>query len=161
MKIRTIAAGTDLMAFVREGVEGAYTYRPIAGQGALALQMEDNDRESNAKNLGGTVDYFNGLHRYSLTVEVDAVDPADVDADEVSHEELFDWDIAGTKKDILVCFVTHSDTEDTEAVPDTSKPSYIGRYKMRAPLSAGSGESQTSSVTFKGCQTKLTKIAAV
>lgn len=162
MKIREIASGSDLMAFVIEGAVGAETYRPIAGQTACTLTVEDTDRVSNAKNLGGTEDYFQGLKKYGLTVEVDAVDPSDVDADEVSHEELFDWDLALTKKDILVCYVTHSGTEGEEAVPDTSKPSYKGRYRIKAPFSsAGSGENVTSSVTCKGCQIPLSKVAAV
>lgn len=161
-KIRTIAAGADLMAFFIEGTEGSETYRPIAGQTGASLDYEDNDRESNAKNLGGTVDYFNGLHKYSLSLDLDVTDPADVDAEEVSHEELFDLDLAGTKQDILVTYVTHSATEDTSAVPDTTKPSYKGRYRIKAPFGgAGSGENVTSSVTFKGCQIKLTKVAAV
>lgn len=162
MKIRTIASGSDVMAFVREGVDPAYTYRPIAGQTACALTVEDTDRESTAKNLGGTVDYFKGLNRYGLTVEVDAVDPADVDPAEVSHEELFDWELALEKKDILISYVTHSSTEGEEAVPDTSKPSYMGRFVIKAPFSsAGSGENVTSSVTCKGCQIPLTKVAVV
>lgn len=162
MKIRTIAAGSDLMAFVIEGTTEAPTYRPISGQTGLSLTSEDTDRESNAKNLGGTVDYFKGLSKYGLSVEVDAVDPADVDADEVSHEEIFDWDLAVAKKDILVCYVTHSATEGEEAVPDTSKPSYKGRYRLSSPFGgASSGENITSSVTGKGCQIPLEKIAGV
>jgi predicted secreted protein len=160
MKIRTIAAGSDLMAFVIEGTVETPTYRPIAGQNGLTLTAEDTDRESNAKNLGGTVDYFAGLKKYAITIDVDAVDPDDVDAAEVSHAELFDWDLAVSKVDILVTYVTHSAVEGTATVPDTSRASYKGRYRITAPFDgAGSGENITSSVNGKGCQIPLVKVA--
>lgn len=161
-KIRDIAAGVDLMAFVIEGTTESPTYRPIAAQNGLTLTVEDTDRESNAKNLGGTVDYFQGMKKYALTIELDVTDPSDADAEEVSHEELFAWDLAVAKKDILVTYVTHSSTEGTAAVPDTSKPSYKGRYRLTAPFSGtGNGENVTSSVTGKGCQIPLTIVPAV
>lgn len=161
MKIREIASGSNLMAFVIEGAEGAETYRPIAGQKSCSLTVEDTDRVSNAKNLGGTEDYFKGLMKYGLTIDVDAVDPSDVDAEEVSHEELLDWDLSVAKKDILVAYVIHSAVEGEAAIPDVSKPSYKGRYRIKAPFTGGSGENVTSSVTCKGCQIPLTKVPKV
>lgn len=160
-KLRPIAIGSDLMAFVREGDVGAYTYRSIAGQNGLSLNREDTDIETNAKNLGGVADYFNGIQKYSLSVEIDVTDPLDVDADEIDFEEILDADLAGTKFDIVVTYVTHSDTEGEAPVPDTSRPSWLGRYKLNAPMNGNPGEAVKSSISFKGCQIKLQKIAAV
>lgn len=160
MTIRIIASGSDLMAFLREGT-GPYTYRPIAAQNGASLTYEDNDRETNAKNLGGPVDYFNGLEKYSISVETEVVDPLDINAAEVSFDELIAFDLAGTKIDIVLVWVTHNADTAQPPVPDTTRPSYLGRYKIKAPMEGASGENVTSSITGKGCQIKLSVIAGI
>jgi len=160
MSERIIASGSDFMVFLVEGLVGAETYRPIAGQTNCVLTREPNYRETNNKNLGGYKDYFKGLKGWSATADVDIADPKDVNAEEVSFEELEDWDEAGTKKKVLFCHVTPlSDTSD-DVVPDTTRPSYSGLVLFNAPRNAPSGENQTSSVAMQGCR-KLTKIAPV
>lgn len=160
MSERNIASGSDFMVFFVEGTELSPTYRPIAGQTNCTLTREPNYRETNNKNLGGYKDYFKGLKGWSATVDVDIPDPSDVDAGEVSYEELEDWDEAGTKKKVLFTHVTAISTTADDVTPDTTRPSYEGWVLINAPRNAPSGENQTSSVALQGCR-KLTKIAAV
>lgn len=162
MSERIIASGSDFMVFLVEGTTEAPTYRPIAGQTNCVLTREPNYRETNNKNLGGYKDYFKGLRGWSATVDMDIPDAADVNADEVSYEEIEDWDEAGTKKKVLFCYVKPTPLAATadDVIPDLTRPSYTGMVLFNAPRNAPSGENQTSSIAMQGCR-KLTKIAGV
>lgn len=160
MSERTIANGSNFMAFVVEGETGAETFRPIAGQTNCTLTREVNLRETNNKNLGGYKDFFGGIKGWAATVDVDIVDPADVDADEVSFEEIEAWEVEKTKTKVRFCHVTPLSDTDDDVVPDTSKPSYEGLVLFAAPRNAPSGENQTSSLALQGCR-KLTTIPKV
>jgi len=161
MSVRTIASGSDLMVFVVSGTAPSLVYKPIAGQTNVQLtQREVNDRETNAKNLGGWVDFFKGLKKWAATVDMDVPDPSDVDTNEVSYDELQAADEAGTKLQLLFTYVTPISDTDDDVEPDTTKPSYTGLALISAPLAAPSGENMTSSVAFRGCR-KLTKVAGI
>lgn len=160
MSERVIAHGTDFMVFEVTGEVGAEVYRPIAGQTNVQLTREPNYRETNNKNLGGWKDYFGGLKGWSASVEMDIPDPGDVDADEVSFEELADYEEARTKVKFLFCFVTPLSDTDEDVVPDTSRPSWEGLALVSCPVSAPPGENMTTSIALQGCR-KLTKIAGV
>jgi len=154
MSERTIASGSDFMCFERTGVDPAYTYKPIAGQTNCTLQRGTNYRESSAKNLGGYKDFFKGLKDWTASVDVDIVDPADVNADELSFEELEDYEIAGTKPTFVFAHIT---VVDDEPEIDTTKPMYAGKGLVSCPRNAPSGDNQTSTIAIQGC-VKLEKI---
>lgn len=158
MSERIIANGTNFMVFEVTGEVGLEVYRPFAGQSNVTLTREPNYRETNNKNLGGWKDYFQGLKGWAASVDIDIPDPADVDADEVSFEELEAYEIAGTKVNVLFCHVAPLSDTDEDVVPDTTKPSYSGLVLISAPRNAPSGENQTSSVALQGCR-KLTTVA--
>ena len=160
MSERVIASGSDFMVFQVTGTEGAEVYKPIAGQTSVTLTKEPNYRETNNKNLGGWKDYFGGLKGWAATVEMDIPDPSDVDASEVSFEDLLGYEDARTKIDVLFCFVTRLTDTDEDVAPDTTKPSYSGAVLVSCPRNSPSGENQTSSLSLQGCL-KLTTVAGI
>lgn len=159
MSERIIASGSDFMAFAMEGTSEKPTYRPIAGQTAVALTVEPNYRETNNKNLGGWKDFFGGLKGWAASADMDIPDPADVDENEVSFEEIQAWEEDRTKVKMMFCFVTPLNDTDENVVPDLTKPSYTGIVLFSSPRNAPSGENQTSSLAMQGCR-KLTRHAA-
>lgn len=160
MSERVIASGSDFMAFVQEGTPQAPTYRPIAGQTSVTLTVEPNYRETNNKNLGGFKDYFGGLKGWAASADMDIPDPSDIDAGEVSFEEIQAWEEDRTKVNMLFCFVTPLNDTDEDVVPDFTKPSYTGLVLFSGPRNSPSGENQTSSLAMQGCR-KLTRVAGV
>ena len=148
MSARVIAQGSDFMCFIRSGSEGSYTYKPIAGQTNCTLQREANYRESNAKNQGGYKNFFQGLKGWSATVEMNIPDQSDTNADEVSFEELQDYEEAGTKPTFVFAWVS---IVDDEPEVDLTKRMYVGPGLVNCPLNANSGENATTSVAIQGC----------
>ena len=149
---RVIANGSNFMCFEVTGPQGTEVYRPIEGQTACTLTREPNYRETNNKNLGGSKDFFQGLKGWGATIEMDVADPADVEATEVSQEELDDWENEGTKTDFFFCYVTPPATSDLAATPDLTKPNWRGVGLINSPINSPSGENITSSVAIQGCR---------
>lgn len=161
MSERVIASGSDFMVFEVTGDPGSEVYRPIAGQtNAKLSKLEPNYRKTNNKNLGGWTDSFLGLKEWNASVDMDVPDPDDTDANEVSLEELSDYEEAGTKVKFLFCFVTPLSDTDGSVVPDTGRPSWQGLALISCPIDANSGDNMTTSISLTGCR-KLTKIAGV
>jgi hypothetical protein len=152
MSERIIANGNDFMCFLREGEEGTYTYRAIAGQTNVTLSREPNYRETNNKNLGGWKDFFGGLKGWSATVEMDIPDQANEDANEVDFEELQDLEEANAKATYVFCWVQNMDNTDENPVPDTTKRMYYGVGLVNIPLNTPPGENVTTSIAIKGCR---------
>jgi hypothetical protein len=154
MSERIIAHGSDFMCFLREGEEGTYTYRAIAGQTNVTLNREPNYRETNNKNLGGWKDFFGGLKGWSATVEMDIPDQsaANADANEVDFEELQDLEEAFTKATWIFCWVQNMSDTDENPVPDTTKRMYYGVGLVNLPLNTPPGENATTSIAIQGCR---------
>jgi len=152
MSERIIASGSDFMCFLRGGSVGSYTYKPIAGQTNCTLTREANYRETNAKNLNGYKDYHLGLKGWSATVDMDIPAYSDVNANEVSFEDLEVMQDAGTKSTWVFCWVTDVDLTATVPTPDTTKPMYTGVALVNLPLNAPSGENATTSIALQGCR---------
>lgn len=148
MSNRTIANGADLMCFVRSGTDPSYTYKPLAGQTNCTLQRAANYRESNAKNMQGNKDFYQGLKEWDASIDMDIPDYADTNTDEVNFEDLQDYEIAGTKPTFVFAWV---DNSGNEPVVDTSKPMYVGVGLVSCPLNAPNGENATTTVAIKGC----------
>lgn len=149
MSVRTLANGSNFMFFLREGSEGSYTYKPLAGQTNGALTLEDGYLESNAKNLGPWSDSFLGNKNWNATAEIELM--SDTDTTEVSFEDLQDLQFAGTKETWVFAWITPiTDPTSTPSV-DTTRRMYTGKALINAPISANKGEKMTSSITFKGC----------
>ena len=146
MKDKVIASGTDFMAFVREGNQGAYSYRPIAAQGNTTLSREANYRESNQKNNCGYKNFFPGLKGWSATVEM--MVPEAKDPDEVDFEELQDWEHSGEKKTFVFAWVKC--TGNGPEI-DMTKRMYSGLGLVNCPLTANNGENVTTSIAIQGC----------
>jgi hypothetical protein len=154
MSERTIASGSDFMCFLREGEEGAYTYRAVAGQTNVTLQREANYRETNNKNLGGWKDFFGGIKGWSATVEMDIPDQSsgNEDENEVDLEELQDLEEDYTKTTFAFCWVENMNDTDEDPTPDTSKRMYYGEGLVNLPLNTPPGENATTSIAIQGCR---------
>lgn len=151
MSNREIASGTDFMVFVETGEVGAEVYRPFAGQTNCTLTRAANYRKSQAKNYGGTSNSFLGIREWSGSVDIDIPDEADVNADEVSFEELQDMEEAGTKPTLVFANVTFDDNGDASI--DTTKRMYRGIGLINIPLNAPTGENRTTTAAIEGCLT--------
>lgn len=160
MTVRTLANGTNFMAFEVTGISPAEVYRAIAGQTSCVLTRPTNYLETNNKNLGGVKDFFQGDQGWDATVEMDVADPSDVDAEEVSHEELDDFQTTGAKTGWFFCYVTPPATPQDDPVPDLTKPNWQGIGLVSAPLNSPAGDKQTASIAIQGCL-GLTKTAGV
>lgn len=148
MSNRILAFGSDLMIFERSGTYGNYVYKAVAGQTACGITEDANYLESNAKNLQGGKNFQKGIFSFSASVEIDVVDNiADPNTDEVSFEDLEDYQRAGTKPTFVIAHVENSGTEP--AIDDT-KRMYIFQALVNVPNAATAGEKRTASVALQG-----------
>lgn len=152
MSERVIATGSDFMAFVRAGTEGAYTYKAIAGQTAVTLQRGANYRETNNKNLGGWKDFFQGLKDWTASVEMDIPAYTDTNTSEINFEDLQLLEEAATKTMFVFCWITNMSDTDENPVPDLTKPYYSGIGLVNCPLNTPPGENATTSIAIQGCR---------
>ena len=151
MSVRTIAFGSDFMCFLQSGTEGAYTYKPIAGQTNCSLSIETSDREISNKNQGAWKNFAKGLLGWSASVDIDLTD--DVNANEVSWEDLEADIITRAQKTYVFAWVdtaSFDSSADTPAI-DTTKPMWKGLAMINFPINAPHGENMNTSVTLQGC----------
>jgi len=149
MPKRTLASGSDFMCFLRGGTEGAYTYRPIAGQTNVSLDPQTADfLESTAKNFNGWKGRKPNLKDWTASVDIDLIDESDVDANEVDYNELIDLTYARTPAYFVFAWVTPQALGSDAVVLDTTKRMYGGEAFVSAPIAAPAGDKATSTVTL-------------
>jgi len=148
MPQRRIASGSEFMCFLREGTEGAYTYRPIAGQTNLQLDpMVADYLETISKNTAWRGRRAN-LKDWTASVDIDLTDEAEVNANEVDYNELIDLTFAETAATFVFAWVYQRDTATEEILLDSGKRMYIGNAYVEAPISAQSGSIAAATVRF-------------
>ncbi|WP_159521744.1 hypothetical protein [Sunxiuqinia indica] len=149
MSNRKIQRGSDLMAFLRDGIEGAYTYRAIAGQTGVSFDPQVADYlESQAKNLNGWTKRFPSGKDWTASVEMDVTDELDVDANEVDYNELADASQAGTLLDWVFAWVTEGATPEDAVVIDTTRRMWYGQGFVNLPLSGPARDKVTTTATI-------------
>jgi len=139
---RTIAEGTDLIAFLEEGTL-TKTYRPLAAQTGCSISDDGDELESTSKNNGNTANYQYGRDRWGATVDI--MIPADTDVDEVDFHELRLMRRAKVKPVIFFAYV------DADGDIDTTRPAYRGTVLLKTPIEAPDGELMKTTITMKGC----------
>lgn len=139
---RTIAEGTDLVAFIEEGTT-VKTYRPIAAQTGCAISDDGDQLESTSKNVGKFANYQYGRDRWGATVDVQV--PADADVLEIDYHELRLMRRAKVKPVVFFAFVTSA------GIIDTTRPAYRGTVLLKTPLDAPDGELMKTTITMQGC----------
>jgi predicted secreted protein len=149
MSIRTIASGSNIMAFQQSGTEGAYTYKPIAGQTNTTLAVEPSDREVSNKNQGKWKSFEPGLMAWNATVDISITE--DTDANEVSWDDLEELKFSRAKTTIVIAHVEQMESSSDTPTIDTTKKMWRGLAMVNFPLNASHGENMTTSVTFQGC----------
>jgi hypothetical protein len=151
MSVRVIAQGKDFMCFVRTGTTGSYVWKPIANQTGCTLTDDPEDIESNAKNLNGWSNYFDGLKRWEATVETEISDESDISTAEIDFNALQDYKVAGTKPTFAFAWAAAKTSPTDTPTIDTTKRMYTGVGLVRNNLNGNPNELATSSLRIRGC----------
>jgi hypothetical protein len=145
-----LASGSNFMCFERSGVEGAFTYKPIAGQTNTTLNIEPEDTEVKNKSAGKWKGTLPALMGWNATVDIDMAEPSVTNDDEILWFDLTSRVINRTLATYVFAFVTPA--EDSSGTPtiDLTKPYWEGQARINFPVGGNHGENMTSSITIAG-----------